>query len=48
MSDRAPIVSLGVLTVAADLVIMALAVVLVTVLGVALNRLFGVRQPVWA
>ncbi len=41
------IVSLGILTSTAELVTMALAVLLVTVLGVALNRLLGVRQPVW-
>ncbi|KOT37823.1 hypothetical protein ADK41_17570 [Streptomyces caelestis] len=41
------IVSLGILTSATELLTMALAVVLVTVLGLALNRLLGVRQPVW-
>lgn len=39
------ILSLGVLTSAGELLTMAGAVVLVTVLGVALNRVFGVRQP---
>lgn len=41
------IVSLGILTSASELLTMALAVVLVTALGLALNRLLGVRQPVW-
>ncbi|MCC9737979.1 HPP family protein [Streptomyces sp. MNU89] len=41
------IVSLGLLTSASELVTMALSIVLLTVLGVALNRLFGVRQPLW-
>ena len=42
------IVSLGILTSMSELVSMAAAVVLVTVLGVALNRLLGVRQALWA
>ena len=42
------IVSLGILTSVSELVSMAAAVVLVTVLGVVLNRLLGVRQPLWA
>ncbi|RJK97586.1 HPP family protein [Vallicoccus soli] len=41
------IVSLGILTSAAELVAMGGAVVLVTVLGVALNRLLGTPQPLW-
>ena len=41
------IVSLGILTTATELLTMALAVTLVTVLGVTLNRLAGVRQPTW-
>ncbi|MGK5498132.1 HPP family protein [Streptomyces sp. URMC 125] len=41
------IISLGILTSASELLAMALAVVLVTVLGLALNRLLAVRQPVW-
>jgi CBS-domain-containing membrane protein len=42
------IVSLGLLTSAAELFAIAVGVVLVTVVGVALNRLFGVRQPLWS
>ncbi len=41
------IVSLGVLTATAELATMALAVALVTALGVALNRMLGVHQPLW-
>lgn len=42
------IVSLGLLTAPAELLAIAAGVVLVTVLSVALNRLLGVRQPLWA
>ncbi len=41
------IVSLGLLTAPAELLAIAVGVVLVTVLGVAINRLLGVRQPLW-
>lgn len=41
------IVSLGILTSAAQLGVMALAVLLITGLGVLLNRLFGIPQPWW-
>jgi CBS-domain-containing membrane protein len=41
------IVSLGILTSAAQLGVMALAVLLITCVGVLLNRLMGVRQPWW-
>jgi len=41
------IVSLGILTSAAELLTMAAAVVLVTVLAVAISRLLGVRLPLW-
>ena len=41
------IVSLGILTSAVELLTMAAAVVLVTVLAVALSRLLGVRLPLW-
>lgn len=41
------IVSLGILTSTAQLGVMALAVILVTVVGVLLNRLRGVPQPIW-
>jgi CBS-domain-containing membrane protein len=42
------IVSLGLLTSAGELLAIAVAVVLVTVVGVVLNRLFRVRQPWWS
>ncbi len=42
------IVSLGLLTSATELLAIAAAVVLVTVLGVTLNRLLRVRQPLWS
>jgi CBS-domain-containing membrane protein len=42
------IVSLGLLTSAGELLDIAVAVVLVTVVGVVLNRLFRVRQPWWS
>lgn len=42
------IVSLGLLTSPGELLAIAGAVVLTTVLGVALNRALGVRQPLWS
>jgi CBS-domain-containing membrane protein len=42
------IVSLGLLTSPAQLLAIAVGVLLVTVLSVALNRLLGVRQPLWS
>lgn len=42
------IVSLGLLTSAGELIAIAFSVVLVTVVGVGLNRLLGVRQPLWS
>lgn len=42
------IISLGLLTSASELASVAAAVVLVTVLGVGVNRLLGVRQPLWS
>jgi CBS-domain-containing membrane protein len=42
------IITLGLLTSAGELLAIALAVVLVTVLSVALNRILGVRQPLWS
>jgi CBS-domain-containing membrane protein len=42
------IVSLGLLTSAGELLAVAVSVVLVTVVGVGLNRLLGVRQPLWS
>ena len=42
------IVSLGFLTSASELLAIAVAVVLTTVLAVALNRMLGVRQPLWS
>jgi len=41
------IISLGLLTSTRELLAIAAGVLLVTVLGVALNRLLGVRQPLW-
>lgn len=41
------IISLGLLTSASELLSIAAAVALVAVLGVALNRIYGVRQPLW-
>jgi len=41
------IVSLGILTSATELLTMAAAVLLVTVLAIASSRLLGVRLPVW-
>lgn len=41
------VVSLGILTSAGELTAMAAAVVLVTVLSVAVDRVLGVPQPVW-
>ncbi|TQM79361.1 HPP family protein [Saccharothrix saharensis] len=41
------IVSLGLLTSTRELLAIAAGVLLVTVLGVALNRLLGVGQPLW-
>jgi CBS-domain-containing membrane protein len=42
------IVSLGLLTSATEMLAIAVAVVLLTVLSVALNRLLGVAQPLWS
>ncbi|MBB4912732.1 HPP family protein [Actinophytocola algeriensis] len=42
------IVSLGLLTSTSELLAIAAGVVLVTVLAVALNRVLGVRQPIWS
>lgn len=42
------IISLGLLTSAGELLVLAAGVLLVTVASVALNRVLGVRQPLWS
>lgn len=47
-SRRPLIVSLGLRTSTGELLAIAASVIHVTVLAVALNRILGVRQPLWS